>query len=279
MATIERAIAIAAEAHAGQNDKGGAPYVFHPLRVMLTLNTADEQIVGVLHDVVEDCDGWTFDRLRGEGFSETIIEALRSVTKDSDDKSWETYKAFVRRAASNAIGRKVKLADLRDNCDLRRIPTPTDKDYDRIAKYKRAIELIEADEAVENEIANGAPLCACLEEGPYYDDCEDHRDLGEDPTERRDAIVSIWTCKTCKRHWLKYHVEYDSFGHAGRWAQAVIDAETAANVTPLTAVNVINARPWYVYGGSHYLGRVRRSKTPLRVNWRFPGEKPDEGCN
>ncbi len=69
MSTLERAIVIAVEAHAGQIDKAGSPYVLHPLRVMLNLRTTDERIVGVLHDVCEDCPGWDFERLRREGFS------------------------------------------------------------------------------------------------------------------------------------------------------------------------------------------------------------------
>jgi (p)ppGpp synthase/HD superfamily hydrolase len=135
---LERAISIAAEAHAGQVDKAGAPYVLHPLRMMLQVSSMDERIVAVLHDVCEDCPGWTFDRLRGEGFPEHIIEALRSVTK----REGEDYESFARRAAANPIGRCVKLADLHDNCDLSRIAAPSERDFHRIEKYRRAIDLI-----------------------------------------------------------------------------------------------------------------------------------------
>lgn len=139
MSTLERAIAIAAEAHAGQVDKAGAPYVLHPLRMMLQLSSTDERIVAVLHDVCEDCPEWTFDRLRGEGFAPHIIEALGSVTK----RDGEDYEAFVLRAAANPLGRSVKLADLRDNSDLARIASPSDNDLRRLEKYRRAIALIE----------------------------------------------------------------------------------------------------------------------------------------
>ena len=138
MSTLERAIVIAAEAHAGITDKGGAPYILHPLRMMMDLTSAEERIVAVLHDVCEDCPGWTFERLRGEGFSEEILAALDSVTK----REGETYEEFALRAAINPIGRRVKLADLRDNSDLSRITNPSVKDHQRIAKYARAIELI-----------------------------------------------------------------------------------------------------------------------------------------
>ncbi len=140
MSTLERAISIAAEAHAGQVDKAGTPYVLHPLRVMLQMDTNDERIVAVLHDVVEDCPEWPLKRLQAEGFSEHIIEALVSVTKRDDNS--ETYEAFVLRAARNPIGRRVKLADLRDNCDLSRIAAPSEKDHDRVKKYRQAMALI-----------------------------------------------------------------------------------------------------------------------------------------
>lgn len=140
MSTLERAIAIAAEAHAGQIDKASAPYILHPLRVMMRLSTEDERIVAVLHDVCEDSPDWTFERLRREGFSERILEALQTVTK----RDGEDYEAFVLRAAANPIGRRVKLSDLYDNSDLSRIARPTERDHQRIARYRRAIAVIEA---------------------------------------------------------------------------------------------------------------------------------------
>jgi hypothetical protein len=139
MSTLERAIAIAAAAHAGQVDKAGRPYILHSLRVMLALDTTDDQIVGVLHDVIEDTDV-TIDGLRAEGFSEVVLAALASVT----NREGEDYPAFVLRAAANPIGRRVKLADLRDNSDLSRIAHPTQKDHERLARYRAAIDAIQA---------------------------------------------------------------------------------------------------------------------------------------
>jgi (p)ppGpp synthase/HD superfamily hydrolase len=139
MSTLERAIVIAAEGHAGTIDKAGAPYILHSLRVMLAMREKNDRIVGVLHDVVEDCAGWTLDRVRSEGFSEEVVEAINSVTK----RDGEEYFSFVRRAAENPIGRKVKLADLKDNSDLARISNPTQRDFDRIEKYRDAIKIIE----------------------------------------------------------------------------------------------------------------------------------------
>lgn len=150
--SLERAIAIAAEVHAGVTDKGGAPYILHPLRVMLRLTDAEARITAVLHDVVEDGGAeWTLERLRGDGFSESVIAALASVTKtkaeeDAPDASREEklahYFAFIRRAAANPIGRSVKLADLEDNLDTSRLGVLTEKDHKRLAKYRQARELL-----------------------------------------------------------------------------------------------------------------------------------------
>jgi hypothetical protein len=137
MATLERAIAIAAAAHAGQVDKAGAPCILHPLRVMLQMDSEAGRVVGVLHDVVEDSD-WDFEALAGEGFSTEVIDSLRAVTRSDD----EDYGAFVRRAGRDPIGARVKLADLRDNSDLSRIAAPTERDHARLAKYQRAIAVL-----------------------------------------------------------------------------------------------------------------------------------------
>ena len=139
MSTLERAIAIAADAHAGQVDKAGAPYILHPLRVMLRVPTGDAQIVAVLHDVVEDSDV-TPEQLRAAGFSETVLAALESVTK----RPGESYDDFVARAGQNPLGKVVKLADLAENSDLSRIAHPTAADHARLEKYRRAIESLAA---------------------------------------------------------------------------------------------------------------------------------------
>ena len=143
MSTLERAIAIAAEAHAGQVDKAKLPYILHPIRVMLNVKTLEERIVGVLHDVCEDCYGWNFARIRYEGFSEIILEALDSVTKRETENGEDGYFDFVRRAASNPIGLPVKLADLQDTLDIGRIENPTQSDYDRLERYRHAVRLIQ----------------------------------------------------------------------------------------------------------------------------------------
>jgi (p)ppGpp synthase/HD superfamily hydrolase len=140
---LERAIGIAVEAHKGQLDKGGNPYILHPLRVMMSVDFELEKIVAVLHDVVEDSN-WTFEALLAEGFSNEVIEALKSVTKKSDN---EDYDSFIQRAIRNPIGRKVKIADLRDNLDVTRIPDIKERDLQRISKYKKALKTLTENQA------------------------------------------------------------------------------------------------------------------------------------
>ena len=134
MSTLERAIEIATEAHRGQFDKAGNDYIGHPLRVMEAGKTTEEKIVGVLHDVVEDTD-WTFERLAAEGFSAEVIEALYCVTKLSES---EPYDKFIARVKENPLAVAVKINDLTDNMDIRRLPYISDKDVKRLKKYLKA---------------------------------------------------------------------------------------------------------------------------------------------
>ena len=142
MTPLEKAIEIALRAHAGQTDKAGAPYVLHPLRMMLRMKDPTSMMVAVLHDVVEDGPGWTFDRLAKEGIPAAVIEAVAYVTKRADEET--DYQKFILRAASHPVARHVKLADLEDNMDLGRISNPTDKDFARIEKYRGAHALLRA---------------------------------------------------------------------------------------------------------------------------------------
>jgi (p)ppGpp synthase/HD superfamily hydrolase len=139
MSTLERAIALAAEAHAGQFDKVGQPYILHPLRVMLAVSSLEERMAAILHDVVEDT-AWTLDGLRGEGFPPAVIEAVGLLTKSDGD----VYEEYVARIRANEMARRVKLADLADNSDLSRLSTVTEKDRLRLEKYAKARAMLEA---------------------------------------------------------------------------------------------------------------------------------------
>ncbi len=111
MGTLERAIEIAARAHAGQFDPAGDPYVLHPLRMMLALNAPDARIAALLHDVVEKSDDWPLERLRLEGFSAEVLEAVEALTQTPGEK----FEDLVTRATRNRIGRLVKIADIQDH--------------------------------------------------------------------------------------------------------------------------------------------------------------------
>ena len=134
MSTLQRAIEIATQAHKGQLDKSGKDYIGHPLRVMEMGRTEEEKIAGILHDVVEDTS-WTFEMLEAEGFSKEITDALRCVTKVSEN---ENYADFIGRIKKNPLAAAVKLNDLTDNMDIRRLPYLSDKDVKRLKKYLKA---------------------------------------------------------------------------------------------------------------------------------------------
>ena len=137
MATLERAIEIAASAHAGQTDKAGEPYILHPLRVMLRVSSSEERIAAVLHDVVEDTTV-SLEALILEGFSSGVIAAVKALTKRPGESRLEAAD----RAAANVIAREVKLADNTENMDLRRIRFPTERDHARVEEYKAVREVL-----------------------------------------------------------------------------------------------------------------------------------------
>lgn len=133
MANLEQAILLAVQAHQDQQDKAGAPYILHALRVMLRMQSDLAMIVAVLHDVVEDTP-YTLDDLRRRGYPPAVLEALDCLTRRED----ESYAAFIERLAPNTLARAVKLADLEDNMDLRRIADPQPEDVARLQRYRRA---------------------------------------------------------------------------------------------------------------------------------------------
>ncbi|WP_047099187.1 HD domain-containing protein [Chryseobacterium lactis] len=136
---LEKAISIATQAHAGQTDKSGKPYILHVLRVMMKGKTEDEMICGILHDLVEDTD-WSFEKLKEEGFPETVINALELVTR----KNNERYSDFIERIAGNDLAIRVKLNDLEDNMDVRRLNKVLEKDAERLSKYIKAYNYLKS---------------------------------------------------------------------------------------------------------------------------------------
>jgi (p)ppGpp synthase/HD superfamily hydrolase len=135
---LQRAIEIATEAHKNQNDRYGAPFLEHVTRVMNAGKTEDEKMVGVLHDIIEKTD-WDLEKLRKQGFEEHIIEAVRCLTKASEN---EDYDQLIERAKLNALAVKVKLNDLTDNMDIKRMREVTEEDLKRLNKYLKAYHLL-----------------------------------------------------------------------------------------------------------------------------------------
>ena len=133
---LSKALELAAKAHAGQLDKGGNPYIMHPLRILIN-HCADEsndvKICAVLHDAVEDSP-LTLDDLRNEGFSQEIVAAIDCLSR----REGENYDDYISRILTNLLACTVKRGDLADNMDLTRIPNPTAKDEKRLKKYQKA---------------------------------------------------------------------------------------------------------------------------------------------
>ncbi len=137
MSTLEKAISLAANRHAGQVDKAQQPYILHPLRIMLNMKTPTAQIVAVLHDILEDTNT-TVMELIGLGFSTDVIEAVQALTK----KSGETRIEAAYRAVRNPIARAVKRADVADNMDISRISSPTPADFRRLEEYQQVYQIL-----------------------------------------------------------------------------------------------------------------------------------------
>ena len=193
MSTLQRAIEIATEAHKGQFDKSGKDYIGHPLRVMEMGKTDDEKIVGVLHDVIEDTD-WTFEKLAEEGFSQEVISALRCVTKLSEN---ENYDEFIDRVKKNPLAVAVKINDLTDNMDIRRLPYLSDKDVKRLKKYLKAYKRL-----------IGEPVYS------VYAARQEHPNAYDPWTEEMDAELT--------RMWSEGTSVSDIANHFGRKQSAII---------------------------------------------------------
>jgi (p)ppGpp synthase/HD superfamily hydrolase len=133
IATLEDAISIAALAHCGQKDKVGSPYLLHPLRMMLRMKSEASMMAAVLHDVVEDTD-WTLEQLREQGFSDEVLAAVECLTH----RDGESYEEFIGQVQKNQIAQQVKIADLEDNMNIKRIGRISPKDLERLEKYHRA---------------------------------------------------------------------------------------------------------------------------------------------
>lgn len=141
-------LVLATNAHAGQFDRGGNPYILHPLKVMHYLKTTDEELqcIALGHDVVEDTKT-TYRDLEQAGMSQRVIEGIRALTKVPG----ETYEEYQQRVYANVDAMRVKVCDLRHNTDIRRLKGVTEKDIERLVKYQKFyIELVQRLDAIKN---------------------------------------------------------------------------------------------------------------------------------
>ena len=134
MNDLEKALTLAVEVHAGQLDRAGKPYILHPLRVMSQVESETEKIAAILHDVIEDSDKTAAD-LRELGFPDEVVDIVVLL---SHDKSEESYDEYVRRLAPHPLARRIKIADLEHNMDIRRIDEVDEKAAERLQRYHRA---------------------------------------------------------------------------------------------------------------------------------------------
>ena len=134
---LELALSIATEAHSGQFDKAGVDYIEHPIYVASQVDTEEEKAVALLHDVIEDSP-FTAEELLLAGLPETVVTAVQILSK----KKGQDYQTYLENVKSNSLARVVKLADLKHNSDLSRLSSVTDKDLERLEKYKKAIDYL-----------------------------------------------------------------------------------------------------------------------------------------
>ncbi len=138
-AATKKAMQLCYEAHQGQTDKSGIPYVFHPIHVAEQMTDEPTTIVALLHDVIEDTH-YTLDDIAKIGFDQPVLDALALMTH----KKGVPYLEYVAKIKDNPIARAVKLADLRHNSDASRLDIVDEKAKNRLEKYKAAIALLEA---------------------------------------------------------------------------------------------------------------------------------------
>lgn len=132
---LNKAHEIAKRAHEGQFDKGGNPYILHPLAVSGMVETEAEKTVALLHDVIEDTI-ITLEELRSYGFPDQVIKAVDVLTK----RPGVSYDDYIEKVKQNPLALTVKIADMSHNKDLSRISQPTEKDFERANRYEKKIK-------------------------------------------------------------------------------------------------------------------------------------------
>lgn len=140
---VEIALRRALAAYGGKVDKGGEPYILHPMRLMVQMDEPISQCVALLHDVIEDSDT-TADDLRADGFPESVVSAVEVLTR----RRGESYEAFIDRVRIHPLARKVKLKDIEDNLNVLRLNAITEADLKRVKKYHEAWKRLDSHDAI-----------------------------------------------------------------------------------------------------------------------------------
>ena len=222
MSILELAIYVAAEAHSEQKDKVGGSYILHPIRVMMAMETDTERMAAVLHDVLEDTDFGEED-VAFYGFSEEVMDAIKCLTRSED----ETYMDYIKRVNLNPIARKVKIADLEDNMDLKRIKNPTEKDFKRLESYRYYWELLKENspEAVAEKLPSTEKkrtYSIYVDDNFHYMDEDERYLVGT----YDDCETAIADCKRRVNSFLYSHYE------PGKTAEALYDDYTSFGKDP-----------------------------------------------
>ena len=137
-ALTKKALSLCFDAHKGQVDKSGLPYVFHPFHLAMEMTDELSTVVALLHDVIEDSN-YTLQDLENMGFPPAVLEAISLMTHQEG----VPYMEYVASIKTNPLARVVKMADLRHNSNIARVDNPTEKDYARVEKYRQAMALLE----------------------------------------------------------------------------------------------------------------------------------------
>ena len=137
---VDLALSIARQAHEGQLDKAGVDYIEHPIYVASQVDTEEEKAVALLHDVIED-SSVTAEELLNAGLPETVVTAIQILSK----KKGQDYQTYLENVKSNPLARVIKLADLKHNSDLSRLPSISAKDRERLKKYKKAMDFLSSE--------------------------------------------------------------------------------------------------------------------------------------
>lgn len=132
-----KAMRLAYEAHEGQFDKAGVPYIFHPIHLAEQMQTEYGTVAALLHDVPEDSK-YSLEDLAAMGFPEPVLHAISLLTH----KPGVPYMDYVAGIKTDKLATAVKLVDLKHNSDKSRLPKLDERDIKRIEKYRRAIALL-----------------------------------------------------------------------------------------------------------------------------------------